>query len=151
MSDDLNGDLEALAGRGRPRGDDEVLRAARAASASASSPARHLRIPVVIAAVLAIVAASAVVIRSSSDGERTPTAIGSTTSTTGAPVVALNASSLVRFDDCSALLDEIRARASDHVGPYGIQGIGGWGVYFGAEDAQHQPGPATSHPAASHR
>lgn len=133
MSDDLNRDLEAMATRGTPRGADDVLRAARAEAAAIPAGRTRARITA-IAAVLAIVAGTAVVLRSSADDGPPPSAGRSTSSTTDAPVVALNASTLVRFDDCAALLDELKTRALDHVGPYGITGLGPWGIYYGGEE-----------------
>jgi hypothetical protein len=37
---------------------------------------------------------------------------------------------LTPFDDCSALLDHLKREASERVGPYGLDGNGGWPVPF---------------------
>lgn len=135
MNDDLNRHLGALANRGTPRGADDVLRAARSGGVTSRSdhPGRRL---VLAAAVLAVVAIAAYTLGSSVDDPPETSAGRTTTSSpprTDAPVQALNASSLVLFDDCAALLRSLQARGRDHVGPTGLPGMGGWGMYLGGE------------------
>lgn len=130
MPDDLRRDLSARADRGEPRGADAVLAAARSGWRPAGRRHRSMLAMVAAVVVVALAAVSIVVARApEGDGSGEEAAPGKPTTTTGEePVVAQSASSLVRFDDCGALLAELRARALDHVGPSGLPGLGwhGW-------------------------
>ncbi|MEO7572077.1 MAG: beta-propeller domain-containing protein [Acidimicrobiales bacterium] len=149
MHDDIEGQLERLASRGEARGAGHVWSAARTQGAA---PGGRGLWPVGMAAVVvaAAIVAGGVTITADDATPPDPVAAGPSSPTTrGAPqiVIAQNASTLVRFDDCAAVLAELKAEALERVGPYGLDRpfflLGGGDVAQGAfqrTDAQEQSG-----------
>lgn len=124
MHDDIERQLERLAGRGEVRGADDAWQAARA-RAGAPAPKRSVALGLTAVAVAGAAIVSAVAL-ASDDQADDRVAAPTTTSTSGAPsiVIAQNASSLVLFDSCASVLDELEEEALERVGPYGLDGIG---------------------------
>lgn len=120
MTDSLKRRLEELADRGASRGAADVLAAAR-------SQDTRPRLGRLVAAAAAVVLAMGAVGIVALDDDGSPTAdVAAPPATTSPtpPVVAMSASSLVLFDDCSALLGDLQERGREHVGPYGLWGLG---------------------------
>ncbi len=125
MTDDIERRLEQRAGRGEPTGADHVWRAARR-EADVPVPRRNLPAAAAAAAMAAALLIGAVAI-STGDGPRDPD-IDSGPTHGSAPelVVAQSASSLVRYDDCATVLDDLKEQALERVGPYGLDASVGY-------------------------
>jgi hypothetical protein len=134
VSDDLSRELAARAARGTPRGHGDVLEAARAAARRGSS--RYGRRTLAVAAAIALFTAGiAVGVSLAGDGASDADRAGAPSSppARGPEIVVRNASSLVPYDDCAAVLDDLKAQARKHVGPYGLPGSG-WKLLSEGDD-----------------
>ena len=129
---DAQDPVEQRAGRGRPRGAEVVLAAARA-DADRSAPRRRTTGWVVgaVAAAGTLLVGALVVTR---EDDQPVAAPGATTTTEPAgPVVAQSEASLVLYDSCPAVLASLQAEALERVGPFGLQGSSDyWGFRRGS-------------------
>ena len=144
--DDLERLLEQRAARGDARGPHDVWESAQR---DARRPGRRPLRGTVLALAASFVAVATVAWAVAIDSDDPPHESATTSAPDGGSaerVVAQNASSLVVFDDCASVLEDLKAEALERVGPYGLDGpqlhlFGrrdfeeqGGGVPFGALD-----------------